>query len=159
MITLYHGTNMPFQEIDLTQSKRYKDFNRAFYLSPNKMQALDMANNKVDFLGGKAIVYTYLFDDQLLASNELNVKIFPHYSEEWAEFIWRNRDNEQNFTHDYDIVYGPIANDTVGLQLREFKRIGHGDISSFLKGIKYVHGETYQYAFCTEKAIKMLTRI
>lgn len=67
--------------------------------------------------------------------------------------------NEQDFTHKYDIVYGPIAYDTVGLQLREFKRLGHGDISAFLKGIKYIHGETYQYAFCTEKAIKLLTRL
>ena len=31
MITLYHGTNTPFDAIDLKQSKRYKDFNRAFY--------------------------------------------------------------------------------------------------------------------------------
>ena len=159
MIKLYHGTNMPFDEIDLTQSKRYKDFNRAFYLSPNKTQAMDMANNKVDFLGGKSIVYTYMFDEQFLNSNELKVKIFPNYSEEWAEFIWRNRDNEQDFTHNYDIVYGPIANDTVGLQLREFKRKGNDDIRSFLKGIKYIHGETYQYAFCTERAIKLLTRV
>lgn len=159
MIILYHGTNTPFTIIDLQKSKRYKDFNRAFYLSKDRQQALEMANNKVEFLGGEPIVYAYEFDEKQLSSTFLNVKIFPHYSPEWAEFIWRNRDEEQAFTHDYDIVYGPIANDTVGLQLREFKRQGHGDIRTFLKGIKYIKGETYQYAFCTEKAIQLLRRI
>lgn len=159
MITLYHGTNIAFDAIDLKKSKRYKDFNKAFYLSQERQQALEMANNKVDFLGGKPIVYAYEFDERLLSNSDLKVKVFPHYSEEWAEFIWRNRDEEQDFTHDYDIVYGPIANDTVGLQLREFKRKHQGNIRSFLKGIKYIKGETFQYAFCTEKAIKLLKRI
>lgn len=159
MITLYHGTNTPFETIDLNKSKRYKDFNRAFYLSKDRQQALEMANNKVEFLGGEPIVYAYEFDENQFSSTSLKVKIFSHYSTEWAEFIWRNRDEEQAFTHDYDIVYGPIANDTVGLQLREFKRQGHGDIRTFLKGIKYIKGETFQYAFCTEKAIHLLRRI
>jgi len=159
MITLYHGTNMPFDTIDLKQSKRYKDFNRAFYLSDSKVQAQEMANSKAEFLGGEPIVYAYVFDDSLLSDAALNVKIFPHYSEEWAEFIWRNRDENQDFTHNFDIVYGPIANDTIGLQIREFKRKHKGDIKSFLKGIKYIKGETFQYAFCTEEAIKYLKRI
>ena len=159
MITLYHGTNTPFDAIDLKQSKRYKDFNRAFYLSESMEQAQEMADSKAEFLGGEPIVYAYLFDEQLLSDAELNVKVFPHYSEEWAEFIWRNRDENQDFTHTFDIVYGPIANDTVGLQIREFKRKHKGSIKSFLKGIKYIKGETFQYAFCTEKAIKYLKRI
>lgn len=159
MITLYHGTNTPFDTIDLKQSKRYKDFNRAFYLSESKEQAQEMADSKAEFLGGEPIVYAYLFDEHLLSDEALNVKIFPHYSEEWAEFIWRNRDENQDFTHNFDVVYGPIANDTVGLQIREFKRKHKGSIKSFLKGIKYIKGETFQYAFCTDKAIKYLKRI
>lgn len=118
-----------------------------------------MAESKAEFLGGEPLVYAYLFDEQLLSNVKLNVKVFPHYSEEWAEFIWRNRDENQDFTHAYDIVYGPIANDTIGLQIREFKRKHKGDIQSFLKGIKYTKGETFQYAFCTEKAIKFLKRL
>ena len=40
---------------------------------------------------------------------------------EWAEFILLNRNNNTNIqAHDYDIVIGPIADDTVGLQLRRF---------------------------------------
>ena len=130
MITLYHGTNTPFDTIDLKQSKRYKDFNRAFYLSESMEQAQEMADSKAEFLGGEPIVYAYLFDEHLLSDEALNVKIFPHYSEEWAEFIWRNRDENQDFTHNFDVVYGPIANDTVGLQIREFKRKHKGDRKS-----------------------------
>lgn len=50
----------------------------------------------------------------ILKSNSL-----AGYTIEWAEFILLNRNNNTNIqAHDYDIVIGPIADDTVGLQLR-----------------------------------------
>ena len=33
---LYHGSNTNIEIIDLTKSKRYKDFGQAFYLSAEK---------------------------------------------------------------------------------------------------------------------------
>ena len=49
------------------------------------------------------------------------IKQFGGYTIEWAEFILLNRNNNTNIqAHDYDIVIGPIADDTVGLQLRRF---------------------------------------
>lgn len=86
------------------------------------------------------------------------MKIFPHYCLEWAEFVWNNRDEEQNFKHDFNIVYGPIANDTIGYQMRQYRE-EFTDLRGFLKGLKYRKGETYQYAFCTERAIQYLKKI
>ena len=45
-MTLYHGSTVPIEKVDLSKSRPYKDFGRAFYLSDNKQQALDMAGFK-----------------------------------------------------------------------------------------------------------------
>lgn len=36
---LYHGSNTDIQEIDLSQSRPYKDFGQGFYLTQDKEQA------------------------------------------------------------------------------------------------------------------------
>lgn len=154
---LYHGSNMAIEQIDLNRSNRYKDFGRAFYLSAELQQAEEMAENRADFLGGSPIVTPFSFNEELLHSEDLNIKIFPHYSLEWAQFVWNNRDETQNFQHPFDIVFGPIMNDTIGVQMREYRK-KKTDLQGFLEGIKYEKGETFQYAFCTERAIKLLTR-
>lgn len=40
---LYHGSTIDIQRIDLAKSKPNKDFGRAFYLSTDEQQALEMA--------------------------------------------------------------------------------------------------------------------
>ena len=44
---LYHGSNIMIDVIDLTMSKKYKDFGQAFYLSAEQEQARKMAVAKV----------------------------------------------------------------------------------------------------------------
>lgn len=153
---LYHGSNMIITEIDLSRCNRYKDFGQAFYLSAEESQAYNLAESRADFLGGEPVVNPFEFDESAL--KELKVKIFPHYSIEWAEFVWNNRDDHQDFHHDYDIVYGPIMNDTIGFQMREYRR-NHKDIHGFLEGIKFEKGETFQWAFCNARAINYLKRL
>lgn len=79
--------------------------------------------------------------------------------EEWARFVY---DNRENFTdkpiHQYDIIYGPIANDRVGAQIRNFKN-GNIDIEELINRIKYLKGITFQYYFGTEAAIKTLHKL
>ena len=60
--------------------------------------------------------------------------------------------------HDYDIVYGPIANDRVGRQIANLKD-GYIDFETFIERLKYMKGITFQYAFCTEKAISQLAKL
>ena len=40
---LYHGSTVDIQQIDLGKSKPNKDFGRAFYLSADEQQAMEMA--------------------------------------------------------------------------------------------------------------------
>ena len=60
--------------------------------------------------------------------------------------------------HSYDIVYGPIADDRVGLQIRNY-RLGNIDRQEFLRRLQYMKGVTFQYAFCTQRAVNNLAWI
>lgn len=81
---------------------------------------------------------------------------FDGYTKEWAEFVLLNRRNRtRDAVHDYDIVIEPIANDTVGLQIRRYIS-GLIDMDKFIEELKYMKGVSYQYFFGTEKAIKYL---
>lgn len=153
---LYHGSNTVIEKIDLSKSKRYKDFGRAFYLSADKEQAIKMAAAKTVQFGGEPVVTAFEYDEE--GAQGLSFVSFPHYSREWAEFIYNNRDEQQDFQHDYDVVYGPIANDYIGLQIRDFRR-HRLTFEQFLENILYHQGETFQYAFCTEKAIAKLKKV
>ena len=155
---LYHGSNIKIDVIDLTKSKRYKDFGQAFYLSAEEEQARKMAIAKVVQFGGEEFVTSFNFNESCLSSNELQIKCFTEYSREWAEFVFNNRDENQDFSHEYDIVYGPIADDYIGLQIRDFKR-NNITFEQFLANIRYHKGITFQYAFCTQKAIEQLVRL
>ena len=76
-----------------------------------------------------------------------------------GEFIFLNRNNPHaEPAHDYDIVYGPIANDRVGVQIGKYEA---GDITldQFLENLKYIKGVTFQYYFGTERALAKLTKI
>lgn len=88
MITLYHGSNVEITKIDLSRSKRGKDFGQGFYLNANRQQAMDMAKRTVRTLSvGSPTVNAFEFDDAVLKqANELKIKIFDDCSEDWAEF-------------------------------------------------------------------------
>lgn len=153
---LYHGSNMAIRQIDLNKSKPNKDFGRGFYLSENETQAMEMAVFKSMQLGGSPVVTKFEIDDAVLRDTSLRIKVFDNYSEEWADFVFANR--EGNEIEKYDIVYGPIANDKVGLQIRKLKD-GSIDKAEFLNRLKYMKGVTFQYFFGSESAVKHLTVI
>lgn len=150
---LYHGSNVAIEHIELEKSKPFKDFGQGFYLSENEGQALDMAQLKALTFGGKPFVSKFEFDTSLMHNPDLRIKIFKEYSEEWADFVFANREGTD--VEHYDIVYGPIANDKVGLQIRKLKD-GSIDKTEFLNRLKYMKGITFQYYFGTERAIKHL---
>ena len=157
---LYHGSNMSIGEIDLKRGRKGKDFGQGFYLSADRSQALMMAKRTVDREeSGEATLTTYLFDDSILFEpSNLKVKVFENYSKEWAEFIIRNRHNKSlQPMHDYDIVYGPIADDKVGLQISRFQ-LQYIPMEELIRQLSFLH-PTFQYFFGTERAIRLLQKI
>lgn len=120
MIRLYHGSNVAIEHIDLSRGKRGKDFGQGFYLDANPDQAMEMAARTTRFLNeGEPTLSCFEYDEDEATKNGLHIKIFSEYSEEWAEFVVMNRKNNSDVpAHPYDIVIGPIADDTVGVQIR-----------------------------------------
>lgn len=159
MMRLYHGTNVNFDEIDLTKSKRHKDFGQGFYMTEDLNQARRLAEQRCLVEGGDIVVLSFDFDIELAkADSNLKILIFDGYTREWAEFINLNRNlnNGGRKAHPYDIVYGPIADDKVGLQIKLFNQ-SIIDIDTLLERLKFVK-PTFQYYFGTEKALKYLKK-
>lgn len=159
MITLYHGSNVDIQEIDLCRSKRGKDFGCGFYLNANKQQAFDMAVRTTrTLMKGEPIINAYQFNDDILNNNDLEIKIFEDYCPEWAEFVLMNRNNNTDIpAHHYDIVIGPIADDTVGVQIRRFVN-GYIPMNMLIEELRFRGNHAIQYFFGTERAIKFLKK-
>ena len=92
-MTLYHGSTIDIEKIDIALSKPNKDFGRAFYLSEDRQQALEMAQFRAEF-------------------------------EETERY-----------------------------------KQGYITFDEFLRRIQYIKGITFQYAFCTQRAIDKLQKV
>ena len=122
-------------------------------LPPQHVATRQAERKLLQFGTGTKVVQSYFLDEEKLTG--LKVLRFDSYTEEWADFILLNRQNkEKRSLHDYDIVVGPIANDTVGFQIRRYTE-GIITKAQFLQEIMY-HQVTMQYFFGTERALTIL---
>lgn len=153
---LHHGTNIDFGEVRLDKCSLYKDFGKGFYLTPSKQRAKLRAMDKVDKEHtGVPTIISYDFNEAEL--EKLKVLRFDRCTEQWLDFILRNRNRKTYKPHDYDVVIGPVADDGVinSISLFESKVISRSELLKRIKGKKgYI-----QYSFCTQKAIDKLQRI
>jgi len=159
MIQLYHGSNMAIEQIDLSKGRKGKDFGQGFYLTDIKQQALDMAVRRTKIVGsGTPTVTSYLFDETLMKSGELKVLTFDKPDVSWAMFIVKNRMSDKTgYKHDYDIVFGPVADDGVLLSISLYvdRVISEKDLVGRLTYKKLSN----QYFFGTERAISKLKKL
>ena len=155
---LYHGSNMDFTEVLLSKCRPNKDFGRGFYLTDIRSQAQEMAIRRTEFSGkGTPVVQEYSFDESLLNSQDLKVKVFEGVSREWAEFILANRMARGKRLHDFDIVVGPVADDGVVYQLNLYmQRLI--TIDDLVRELTFRRLNN-QYFFGTEKALLVLKRV
>lgn len=158
MITLYHGSNVFIEKIDLTRRHPDKDFGKGYYLTDIRTQAEAMSIRRVRIAGeGEPTLTVYSFDESQLHSPELRVKVFDEPTEEWALFVLSNREASlTGYTHDYDIVIGPIADDGVAFQLDRYTR--HMiTLATLVEELTY-RKLNRQYYFGTERALQTLIR-
>jgi hypothetical protein len=157
---LYHGSNVEIKSVDFGKSKPGKDFGVGFYLSADEQQAQEMAEKKALLLGGEPTITRFEFDEEAaVADKNIAYQRFEKYSLEWGQFVHLNRKNKlRTSLHAYDIIYGPIANDNIGFQMRRIDaRLI--DWEQFVKELQHKGGETYQYFFGTDKALKYLKKL
>lgn len=162
---LFHGSNMEIDKVDLSKCMPNKDFGCGFYTTFLESQAWRMAQRRARIDGGEPIVTVYEVLDDLVEKKDLNCRVFDsNPTIEWAVFIKNNRDRnfkdysslECNLDCKYDIVVGPVANDTVGLLIRQFSR---GTINAEYMKKQFDFGKlTNQYTFHTAKGLKYLTK-
>ena len=154
---LYHGTNVDFESIKLEKSHKYKDFGHGFYLTDIRFQAEQLAAKKTKLFGGYPIIQEYEFNEDALQSGKLKVLRFNNPCKEWAEFIFNNRNRDLNFSHDYDVVIGPIANDGVAYLLGRYEE---GTLTIYELSRELTYKElNRQFFFGTEKSLKYLKRL
>jgi hypothetical protein len=153
---LYHGSNIAIGQIDFARCKPYKDFGQGFYLTQIEEQAVQMARRTATIYGGKPIVTTFEFDDvAAMADKTLSVKQFAEPNEEWALFVMANRSREgRHPVHDYDIVIGPIADDTIATLFRNFDD-GIIDLQMLVSRLRYKKISS-QYFFHSARAVQYL---
>lgn len=105
---VYHGSDTVVQKPRILHSKRRMDFGSGFYTTQSRTQAEKWARSvrrRRD--SPEAFVTEFDYEEK----PEMNVLIFDGPFAEWFDFIIRNR--KGTFTHDYDIILGPVADDSV----------------------------------------------
>lgn len=155
---LYHGSNIEIDCIDLRKCKPFKDFGKGFYLTEIALQAEQMARRTALIFGGEPKVAAFDFDMQgATKDTTLNIKRFNEPNKEWALFIMNNRSRTSGCNgHDYDIVIGPVADDTIATLFRNFDD-GVIDLDMLVNGLKYKKISS-QYLFHTAKSLKYLVK-
>ena len=148
---LYHGSIDVVESPEIRIPSRTLDYGSGFYTTTSFKQAEDWVKRKLNANTPVGYVNVYEFDETLM--NTLNALLFESPTEEWVDFVMNNR-TDKDFNHDFDIVYGPIANDKVyaAFALYEGGIIDKQNLISELKAYKLVD----QYLFHTDKAVKTL---
>ena len=149
---IYHGSLEVVENPMILQPNRLLDYGKGFYTTTSEQQSEEWVERRMrEKLANVGYVNIYEFDDMKM--QELKCLIFSEPTKEWAHFVMANR-TQKGFTHDSDIVYGPVANDRVYLQfgLYESGAIGVETLIRELKTYKLVD----QYLFHTEKALAAL---
>jgi len=155
---VFHGSYLKIRTIDLSFGRPNKDFGRGFYVTKIKKLAREWADRKGADNQTKGIVSEFVFDEYIWEDTELKLLRFDNYSENWLDFVVKNRSNRsRQQAHDYDIVEGPIADDAVTVRVNDYIR---GDISKsdFLEELKF-RMPTHQICFCTTASLQALEYI
>ncbi len=140
---VYHGSQVAVQKPEIRKSAHNKDFGFGFYCTVMEAQAIRWA---VRFTGeGRISEFDYAPD------TSLSKLVFPKMTEEWLDFI---ADCRRGISHAYDIVEGPMANDTIFNYVQDFV---DGKISraAFWELAKFKH-PTHQICFNTQRSLATL---
>lgn len=153
---LFHGSLEIVSKPEIRTSNRTLDYGNGFYTTTSHQQAKDWVKRRIsEHKTHYGYINIYEFDRDI-ALKSLNCLIFEKPTENWVDFVMNNR-TQKNYTHNYDIVFGPVANDRVyaAFALFEGGFLGKKDLITELKTYKLVD----QYLFHSEKALQTLKYI
>lgn len=140
---LYHGSFEINEFPEIRKTKYTKDFSWGFYCTNNYEQAYKWADKK----GKNGIINVYRF----IENPDLKIKKFENMNDEWLDFIANCRSGK---THSYDIVEGPMADDTIWNYVNDYinkdiSRTAFWELSKFKQ-------PTHQISFHSIQALDSL---
>lgn len=143
---LYHGSKEIVKYPEIRKAQFNKDFYFGFYCTKYKNQAERWASR----YGQQGYLNVYRYTP----NSDLNYLEFPEMTEEWLDFIISCRRGK---SHTYDIVEGPMADDTIYNYIQNYM---DGKISraAFWELAKFRY-PTHQISFHTISALDTLTFI
>jgi len=150
---LYHGSTEIVEKPKIIKGDKFLDFSYGFYTTSSKEQALRWAAIKKKRIKSEnSYINIYEIDDSIFSNRLFSILTFNNPSREWLEFVLGNR--RGGVVHDYDIVRGPVANDT----LYRIITIYESGVLTFEETIKRlkVHELFDQLSFHSEKALENL---
>lgn len=140
---LYHGSNVVVTEPQILENGFYKDFGYGFYCTIYEKQAKRWAITKRK----QHIVNKYEYKPD----PGLKTKVFKEMTEEWLQFVV---DCRRGIKHEYDIVEGPMADDTIWDYVEDYMA-GRISKAAFWELVKFKY-PTHQIVFCTERALQTI---
>lgn len=140
---IYHGSSQIVETPEIRITKFNKDFYYGFYCTIMENQAKRWATR----FGGAGYINLY----EYTPNQQLKILTFESMTEEWLDFIAACRSGK---AHDYDIVEGPMADDTIynyvqGFIDGKFSRAAFWELAKF----RY---PTHQISFHTARALTTL---
>lgn len=152
---IYHGSLEIVNSPEIRIPSHTLDYGSGFYTTTSYEQAESWVKRKmVSHQSKSGYINSYAVDE--LKIKECKCLIFNETDENWLDFVMKNR-TELNYVHDYDIVYGPVANDKVytAFSLYESGVYGKEELLKELKTYRLVD----QYLFHTELSLNVLSFI
>lgn len=142
---IYHGSYMKIEFPEIRKHRFTKDFSWGFYCTTIQKQAEKWASKF-----NTSIVNVY----ELKNIDSLNVKEFNDYCDEWLDFVVNCRNGD---IHEYDVVIGPMADDTIYDYIEAYS---HGQMNKqkFFELMKFKY-PTHQISFHTIKALDCINFI
>ena len=142
-MALYHGSKEIVEYPEIRKARFQKDFYFGFYCTLYTEQAKRWATRYGD---------GYINKYEYVPSSTLNCLYFEEMTEEWLDFIVACR---RGIPHKYDIVEGPMADDTIYNYIQNYL---DGKISraAFWELAKFKY-PTHQISFHTISALDTLT--
>ena len=142
-IELYHGSSEVVEFPEVKKTVYTKDFSWGFYCTKSHDQAVRWAKRGY----GDSIVNIYTYEE----NSSLKMLRFEDMTDEWLDFI---ADCRNGALHDYDIVEGPMADDTIWNYVNDFLA-GYISREVFWEYAKFKH-PTHQISFHTIRALACL---
>lgn len=146
---LYHGSLEIVTQPEIRESNRTLDYGTGFYATTSYQQAEDWVRRRMtESKENRGYVNEYELNTEILV--DLRCLFFDTPTEEWLDFVMKNR-TDRHFSHSYDVVFGPVANDRVyaAFALYEGGLLNKQNLIAELKTYKLVD----QYLFHTPQSL------